>query len=208
MLDTVTTPDNAKPRRSHQWDRADKEWYVEPEAATKALLTAERFVGSVWDPCCGQGNIVRTLIDGGYRAWGTDLVERVPGADWFSGCYDFLDRLPLELAPNIVMNPPFYRAKGTEAFIRRALDIAPGKVCAFTDTRFLAGDERASGLFAARPPSRVWIVTPRVSCPPGEYLAAGNKAGNGSSDWCWMVWDNSAPVAPPRIGWVRREARK
>lgn len=64
---------------------------------------------------------------------------------------------------------------------------------------------RAAGLFAELPPSRVWVVTPRVSCPPGSYLAAGNKAGNGSSDWCWLVWDLRRPTARPEFGWLRRD---
>jgi hypothetical protein len=135
-------------------------------------------------------------------------VGRVPDAPWFVGCTDFLNALPLELAPNIICNPPYFRAKGTEAFIRRALELCPGKVAAFTDIRFLAGAERADTLFADHPPSRVWIITPRVSCPPGVYLAAGNKAGNGSSDWCWMVWDQTAPAGRTQIGWVRREATR
>ena len=68
-----------------------------------------------------------------------------------------------------------------------------------------AAQARANGLFAEFPPFRIWIVTPRVSCPPGTYLAAGTKAGNGSSDWCWMVWDLTAPPSPTRVDWLRRE---
>ena len=148
-------------RKSKIWERDPLDWYQEPTMATEALLEVERFVGPVWDPCCGGGNIV--------------------------------------------MNPPFFRAKGAEAFIRKALSLATGKVCAFVDIRFIAGAERANGLFAEHCPHRIWIITPRVSCPPGEYLAAGHKAGNGSSDWCWLVWDLTAPkVRTSQTGWLRR----
>ena len=44
---------------SHVWERDPLDFYVEPEAATQALLNVERFVGYVWDPCCGGANMRR-----------------------------------------------------------------------------------------------------------------------------------------------------
>lgn len=189
-------------RKAHNWARDEHDWYVEENRATVALLTAERFVGSVWDPAAGQGNIVETLIAAGYRAHGTDIVRRTE-AQWFWGERNFLDDGEFTLGPNIVTNPPFYRAKGTEDFIRRALALATGKVAAFTDIKFLASDGRAAGLFAEHPPTRIWSISPRVSCPPGSYLLAGNKAGGGTADWVWLVWDLTAPAQGTKFGWLR-----
>jgi len=192
-------------KQAHVWQRDSLDWYVEPESVTRDLLSVESFVGTVWDPACGGGNIVRAVLASGGEAFGTDIVQR-PGEFPFAGCFDFLKQ-GSGFVSNIVMNPPFFRAKGAEAFIRHALAITKGKVAAFVDIRFLAGFERATGLFAEHPPARVWIVTPRVSCPPGDYLAAGGKAGNGSSDWCWLVWDRTLPPSATQIGWLRlREA--
>ena len=101
------------------------------------------------------------------------------------------------------MNPPFVRAKGAEAFIRKALALASGKVAAFVDIRFIASAKRANGLFADFPPCRIWVVIPRPSCPPGSYLEAGNKAGGGTADWCWIVWDKTAPTQATHFGWLR-----
>lgn len=191
-------------KKAHVWERDPHNWYVEPEEATEALLVVERFAGKIWDPACGQGNIVNTLIDRGYSAFGTDIVQRHDGAEWWAGQFDFLtDQYPLG-APNIVMNPPFFRAKGAEAFIRRALDIATTKVAAFVDLRFLAGAERAKGLYTDHPPDRVWIITPRLSCPPGEYLKSGGEAKGGTADWCWMVWDMSSPYLGTSMSWLTR----
>ena len=181
----------ATEKKAHTWVRDDLDWYVEEPIATEKLARVEKFVGSVWDPCCGQGNIVKALLAAGYDAHGTDIVQRADG-NWFVAVSDFLGDHDLT-AQNIVMNPPFFRAKGAEAFIRRALAITKGKVCAFVDVKFLAGGKRANGLYLESPPDRIWILTPRVSCPPGEYLAAGNKAEGGTADWCWLVWDNSSP---------------
>ena len=108
---------------------------------------------------------------------------------------------------NIVTNPPFFRGKGTEAFIRRALEFSANKVAVFTSIGFLAGGSRAAGLYRDYPPHRVWIVTPRVSCPPGEWIAAGNKAGGGTDDWCWLVWDGNGGRGT-QLGWIRKEVAR
>lgn len=195
-------------KKAHVWARDEHDWYVEEVRASEALFAVERFNGSIWDPCCGQGNILKSARAAGYSALGTDLVLRTD-APFVQGGYDFLagEHPPYALStPNIVMNPPFFRAKGAEAFIRKALSIATGKVCAFVDIRFIAGSERANGIFAELPPHRIWIVTPRVSCPPGAVLANGGKATGGTADWCWLVWDMTAPpTQSPQLGWLRKE---
>ncbi len=197
-----------KEKKARIWARDEFDWYVEPVAASLALFRVERFVGHIWDPCCGGGNIKDAAHASGYkwRYCGTDVVNRAPprSQHWFSGEADFLTWDKAPLAQNIIMNPPFFRSKGAEAFIRKALDLVVGKAAVFVDIRFLAGATRANGLFLEHPPHRIWIVTPRVSCPPGEYLVAGNKAANGSADWCWLVWDKSAPrVESPTMSWLR-----
>jgi hypothetical protein len=179
-----------KKKQAHIWTRGEHDWYVEPSRASDALFRVEKFEGPIWDPAAGKGNIVLSARSAGLLATGSDIVDRNPiTPPWFFGEIDFLTDDGPALAPNIVTNPPFYRAKGAEAFIRKALSLATGKVCAFVDIRFVAGDGRATGLFKEHPPTRIWIIHPRVSCPPGEYLEAGGKAGNGSSDWVWLVWD-------------------
>ncbi len=191
-------------KKAHLWERDELDWYCEPEWATAALLKVEKFVGKSHDPACGRGNIVRTLIDAGYEASGSDLVDRAGSPGWFKGCTDFLGDHAF-YADNIITNPPFYKAKGTEAFIRKALSVAKGKVAIFTDIKFLAGSGRANGIYSELPPHRVWVITPRPSCPPGHVLAAGGKASGGTADWCWMVWDLTAPFTGAELGWLRAE---
>ena len=192
-------------------------WYVEELRATEALLDVERFIGPVWDPACGQGNVIRACEARGVQSAGSDVQRRIPDdlGHVFAGEFDFLtaDARPPAVLPfpawhatNIVTNPPFFRGRGTEAFIRRALAVAVGKVAVWADLSVIAGDRRARGLWTDHPPTRVWSVSPRVSCPPGEFLAAGGKAENGTADWCWLVWDLTTTLrAPPALGWVRRE---
>jgi hypothetical protein len=199
---TLTERSNKRDRAAHVWERDPFDWYVEPTRVTEQLLTVERFVGSIWDPACGQGNIIKTLRAAGHDAFGTDVVRRAGNPDWFAGECDFL-RGDARDAVNVVTNPPFFRAKGTEAFIRHALAVVKGKVAVFTDIKFLASASRGEGLFREHPPHRIWILSNRPSCPPGAYLAAGNEAGGGTADWCWLVWDRPET----RIGWLTGAAQ-
>lgn len=199
------TSAEATEKAAHLWARDPLDWYVEPESSTAHLLTVESFDGPIHDPCCGGGNAVRAALAAGYVATGSDLVERAPGSPWFVGLRDYLNSD--NTYPNIIMNPPFFRAKGTEAFIRKALLTTERKVCAFVDRKFVTGAGRANGLYAEHPPTRIWEITPRPSCPPGAYLAAGHKAGGGTADWCWLVWDLQVPkAATSQTGWLRRAA--
>lgn len=189
-----------KQKQAHVWARDEFDWYVETESASAALFRNESFNGGVYDPACGKGNIIRSARAAQIPAYGTDIVDRNPLAPgWFLGVRDFLHDDGSLPAVNIVTNPPFYRGSGTEAFIYRALTLAEGKVAVFAPLPFLAGSKRAKGLFKEFPPIRVWVLTPRVSCPAGHYLEDGGKAAGGTEDWCWIVW-------PQRI--LRRFAEK
>lgn len=190
-------------KAAHIWERDGLDWYQEPAIATTKLLSKERFVGKIHDPACGGGNIVRACLEAGYEASGSDITTRVdPNEPWFRGEHDFLTEHSLAMFENLIVNPPFFRAKGAEAFIRKAISVTHGKVCAFVDVKFLAGTGRANGLFAEHKPTRIWIITPRVSCPPGEYLANGGKASGGTADWCWIVWDLSSSSTSTELGWL------
>jgi hypothetical protein len=196
-----------KERKSHIFARDELDFYVEPISATRQLLAVETFDGFVHDPSCGSGNIIKAFQEIDHHlhpTTGSDITNRVGKEWWFHGEIDFLSDDCKRPLTNIAMNPPYYRAKGTEAFIRKALTLASRKVAAFVDIRFLTGAGRANGLFAEYPPARIWIVTPRVSCPPGSYLEAGNKAQGGTQDFCWMIWDISSSIcSETKFGWLR-----
>ncbi len=179
-----------------------------PKYAPAALLRCERFIGHVWDPACGGGNILRAASANGYQfqVVGTDIKQRGERAFWFRGEHDFLNWTGQPLAQNIITNPPFARGVLAEAFIRKALDISVGKVAVFVDQRFLGGAGRAAGLWTDNPPDRIWMITPRPSCPPGAYLEAGNKAGGGTADYVWLVWDMTTPFRGTSWDWLSTTA--
>lgn len=191
-----------RPLKAHIFDRANDEWYVEPAWCSDALFLVEEFIGGIWDPACGLCNVVNAAISCGLSATGTDIVDRSTKYRQYLRC-DFFncEKLPFQ---NIVTNPPFGRAILAEQFIRHAISLKPDKLAVFLDSRFLFSKTRASGLFATFSPSRIWLITPRPSCPPGAYLKAGNKPGGGRADYCWIVWlPQQRIVAPTEIDWLR-----
>lgn len=204
--------DNAKPVSAHTWERADDDWYVEPEDCAWALAQVEQLVGKIRDPSCGQGNTVQGLLGAGLKGvYGTDLVDRRDALPtWlFFGTTDFLQDEQLE-EDNFVGNPPFgFKGALAEAFCRRALQLARHKVCMYLPLDFLAADGRwqEGGLFADHPFSRAWILTPRPSCPPGRVLRAGGKAEKGRKNFIWIVWDKDDPNPLGTIGVASRVRR-
>jgi len=67
---------------------------------------------------------------------------------------------------------------------------------------WLLGDRRARWL-ETTPLVRVLFITPRPSMPPGAVIMAGQKPGNGTTDYAWFVWGRGH-VGGPQIGWLRR----
>lgn len=177
---------------AHVWARDPNDWYCEDRASVDFLLDREQIDGCVYDPACGGGNIVMACEDRGIHAFGTDLIRRTYHTPaWFFGIHDFIAGpvLDLEGVGAIISNPPYYRAKGTEAFIRNALAHDAEKVIMVVNAKFLFGGARAAGLFTRHPPSRVWPISPRPSMPPGEWIRDGGKIGGGTEDFCWLVWE-------------------
>jgi len=208
-------------KNAHLWERDPHDWYVEPVTATQDLLSVEQFNGWTHDPCCGRGNIVTTLLAAGIAATGSDVVQRT-AAPWFTGVRPFIERdgdgwrgAPYRPWPagvlHLVFNPPYYNAKGAEACIRAALMGTYGKVAAFVDARFLFSGRRARGLYHDCPPSRVWLLSRRPSCPPGAVYEAhlaetGDEPGGGQHSFAWLVWDGivlrKGAGERSEVGWI------
>jgi hypothetical protein len=182
--------------RSSGYDRNDADWYCEPAVAVEALLDAERFIGEVYDPACGGGNIVEVCRARGLNAWGTDLVDRC-GQKYGAAGVDFTSPVPTHCrgnVDNVITNPPFRHA---EPFIRNALDRARYKVAVLVRLAFLEGQKRRV-LFESLPMSRVLVFSRRISMPPGGQ---GIEAKGGAVAFCWIVFSHDHR-GPPTVGWL------
>lgn len=171
------------------YPRAAHDWYVEPSRVTRQLAAVESFTGPIHDPACGMGRIPMALEAAGHMATGSDIVERAPGAPWFLGVSDFIRTRQTFGARNVVSNPPYYKGFGIIAYILGSLAAVDGKVCIFCEARFLFAKHRGRDFFSLIRPDRIYYISTRPSCPPGEVIKAGGKATGAKQDCIWMVWD-------------------
>lgn len=185
-------------RESRLWTRQPEDWYIEPEWCSARLFAVEAFSGDVFDPACGSGRIVRSAVAAGLNAYGADVVDRKPEIDRFQ-VQDFFRDLGHD-HDNIVSNPPFGVA---EKFVERALRLTARKTAMLLPANWVQGDKRSRWL-EKTPLRRVYFLTPRPSMPPGHIVAAGDKPGNGTTDYAWFVWLQGYDGAP-EVRWLRRE---
>lgn len=99
----------------------DHDFYPTPAIAVQALMRVVELPRTIWEPCCGDGAIVKVLREAGHTVIAQDLV------DW--GCPDSrtgIDFLTVMAPPSgfdtILTNPPY---KYAQEFITKALALVP-----------------------------------------------------------------------------------
>jgi hypothetical protein len=181
----------AQAQRDDPANRETHDFYPTWPAATRALLSAERFDGPIWEPACGDGAMSKELEADGYEVISTDLIDRGYG----EGGRDFLMEWQ-PLAPNIVTNPPF---RWAVEFVDRALMLTTGKVALFLRLAFLEGQDRGRWL-PTTPLARVWIMSRRVPIQRGRMANPEEEKG-GVIAFAWFIWSHGHE-GRPEIGWL------
>jgi hypothetical protein len=179
--------ESPKPRLTHDWPQQPNGHYVEPAWASGWLFTKENFGGTIHDPCCGLGNIVQSARAQGLRATGADLIPRSPR----ERPVDFLKTTRVH--KSIVFNPPYaLKVNGErriviDRFVRHAWAHTTHKVAFFVEVQRVRA---AHWLWDFIPIRRLWMVNPRPSCPPVEYILAGYEPRGGSKEYAWVVLEH------------------
>ena len=162
--------------------RAAYEFYPTPPEATRALLSAESFDGSIWEPACGQGHIAKVLTAAGYDVVSTDLVDYGFGEP----CRDFLaEREPL--AKHIVTNPPYGRGLA-DAFAKHALKLTRetgGSVAMLMNLSGLCHPLRHD-FYVSQPPAVIYALDECTCWPYGDPARA--TVSIAKQRYCWIVW--------------------
>lgn len=193
----MNAPNN---NRRVAYDRAEDEWYCEPDWAADLLFRSGMLQESlpVWDPAAGRGAIVRAAQRAGHHAYGTDLVQRGGAV----GTLDFFRDAPRVPGPGrliIASNPPFNVAL---EWAIRALQLDLGPVALIVQLRFLAGLTRAH-LYEEFPPAFEAVFSDRPSMPPGSKLGElGDAAFSGGTiDFACVVWnsDRTGPTISRKL---------
>jgi hypothetical protein len=195
-----------KPRRTHIFARDAYGHYVEPAWCSARLFAAESFGAPgalVFDPACGWGRILRAAKAAGYTTVGSDVVDRRGDPHAFSQfsftICNFLTNTPVRSVWAIVSNPPFDHVR---EFCERALDVATHKVAMLMPLRRLP----AAGWLQRLPLEHTWLLQPRPSMPPASWIAAGNKPGGGTPDFCWLVFNKQSTIGrEPKMRWLHRD---
>lgn len=181
---TGPSPSRIRAGASPEKRRAPFEFYPTPPAAIRALLAAERFEGSIWEPACGNGAIASELIASGYDVAATDI------ADWGYGTSG-LDFLSAEdpRGRNIVTNPP-YGYGLADAFVRQALRFTAetgGRVAMLMNIASLCHPSR-HGSFVRKPPSVIYALDDCVCWPMGDPAMATRHTPQ--HRYAWLIWDH------------------
>jgi hypothetical protein len=186
-------------RATHIFDRDPGDHYVEPRWCSSRLFDCEPFEGAIVDPCCGFGYIPDSANAHGYQTEARDVVDRgYPGtivADFLQADASSID--------NIVMNSPYKGHRGglLKTFVTQAVEVSRRKVAAFVP---LARLNAAWPWLRPLPLTRVWLLQPRPSCPPGWYITKGKKPKGGRPDYCWLIFDRGHN-GTPAFGWLTRD---
>lgn len=171
--------------------------------ATTALLEREKFSGSILEPACGQGHIIKAIRerDPAADVRGTDIVwrEDIFGLGCLEGGIDFLGpNFRRGEYKNIITNPPFSLA---QEFIEKALGVASEKVAIFCKIQLLEGRSRKE-MFESTRLKAMYVFSGRVS-PLRDGRELDEKGRPWASTMCfaWFVWDKRYS-GDPIIKWI------
>lgn len=169
-------------------EREKDDYYPTPAFAVEELLKREKFIGSIWECACGEGNISEILENHGYDVLSSDLVDRGYGFQ-----ADFLNYNLCE--DNIITNPPYKYALD---FVLSAKKKANHKIAFFLKTVFLESERRYE-MFQDKnfPLKKVYQFSKRVTL----YKGGKKMKNSGMIAYAWFVWDKNY-VGRPTIQWI------
>jgi hypothetical protein len=169
--------------------------YAEPGWAVDSMLDAVRFVGPIYDPCCGTSTIVSRCRARGLVATGSDIQDL--GGNRVRDVFTIQRRLA-----NVVSNPPFILA---ERILRHLLPLVSRQLVLFLRLSFIEAECR-DDLFTQYPPSVILAHKKRVSCPPAVLDGPRDRWGGivqpansgGKMPYAWWIW-RAGHVGPTEI---------
>lgn len=170
--------------KAESLEREKDDFYPTPPEPTRAFLHAEidrlRDFGTIWEPACGDGAMLREMEAVGLRAIGTDMVDRGCGAEILD-FYSFTKNLAPSRA--IVTNPPFGECgwgNGKARWLKHALDTLGVDYMALLMNWGWPGAGGLGPFYAQHPPARVYLMRWKI-----------DFTGQGAPPMlnAWFVWD-------------------
>lgn len=191
------------------YDRIEADHYATPPENLDCLLEHITLRGDVWEPACGEGNLVRRLEAFGHRVWSTDLHDYGLKRRFFEQDFLTFDEVPGMVPIHaIITNPPYEtvdtasdewaylkpiaerygmrhpRVSLAELFCRHAIALMKpieGQVAMFMRNEFDCSRGRLP-LFSNPPFQKKIVVAKR------PRWIVGSK-GSPRHNYAWFVWD-------------------
>ena len=190
-------------------DREAVDFYSTDPDCVKDLLEREDFGGIILEPCCGNGNIAKTLKEeNSYTVIASDLYDHGYG-DVGIDCFSY-ESMPVD----IISNPPYSL---TTEFIEHMLNkvLMPGhKMALFLKIQCLEGQARYQKIFSQGKLKRVYVYVNRVACYKNDERYQKNEDGSLKLDkdgnpkkigsacaYMWAVWEADYHGFP-EIRWI------
>lgn len=171
-------------------DRDDKDFYPTPRIGTVALMTREKFEGTIWECASGNGDMAKVIEE--YYPEKVIASELRNDDDVFGEKgIDFLNTH--RKVDNIITNPPFRFAK---EFVLHALQCADKKVAMLLKLVFLEGIGRYE-MFKNTPLKTVYVFCRRLPI----YRRGIKMKNSGLIAYAWFVWEKGYK-GKPTIEWI------
>ena len=179
--------------RSDQAEERDPaDFYPTPSFVTLSIADFEALNGGVWDPCCGDGELLLALK----HRYGPALTY-VASDLYDHGCgvtrRDFLNFAgKRDLVDNLITNPPFDQIN---QMLPIAYACARHKLLLFARLAILEGQTRYR-ILSQMQPSRIYVYTERITMYSRKNMAlyrlSGKKLGSSKTACAWFVWDKQS----------------
>lgn len=166
--------------------RRKADFYETPYSITQQLLDVESFRGgSILEPACGDGAIVKVLERNGYKATAydaeTDFLKETRKFDY------------------VITNPPYSLAYD---FILRCSEVVKQKCALLLPLSYLHGKQRHDEIYKGSLPLKLRNVYVFTRYPMlGEPLREDGKYPTGMMVYAWYIFENGYS-GNPYIDWL------
>jgi hypothetical protein len=167
--------------------RKESDFYETPYSMIRLLLKKEHLPGSVLEPACGGGAILKVLNEFDYRDVTGYDIEQDPLVDFLKEKRKF---------DTIITNPPYSLSMD---FMLRAKQVARKKIIFLLPVSYLHGQERYEKIYNDKKfPLKCIYVFSRYPML-GDNLREDGKVNTGMQAYAWYVWENGLFFKEPVI---------
>jgi phospholipid N-methyltransferase len=171
--------------------RKKSDLYETPYSLTRLLLDRVKLQGSILEPSCGHGAIVKVLTEYSYKPKYYDLVQ-------YNNSYQSKDFLTEKKHfDTIITNPPFSLAY---QFIQHSKQIC-NEIFFLLPLSYLHGKQRYDNIYTDKsfPLKKIYVFTRYPML--GEKLNDNGKLNTGMIVYCWMQFTKGY-TGNAEIDWI------